>query len=65
MEYLYLQYSQELVNILWSKQLEPNQNKLELRDDLSYWLIQFVYVCMTQATTGYPSTRATTMRSTK
>ena len=47
MEYLYLQYSQELVNILWNKQLEPNQNKLELRDDLSYWLIQFVYARVT------------------
>jgi hypothetical protein len=42
MEYLYLQYSQELVNILWNKQLEPNHSKLELRDDLGYWLIQFV-----------------------
>jgi|JFJP01.1.fsa_nt_gi hypothetical protein len=65
LEYLYLHYSQELVNILWTKQLDPHHNKLELRDDLSYWLIQFVYPRLTPATTGSPSTKATTTRSTK
>lgn len=38
LEHLYISYNQELVNMLWHKQLAARTNRLELRDDFSYWV---------------------------
>lgn len=38
LECLFLEYNQGLVNLLWHKNLEPSNKKLELRDDFTYWV---------------------------
>ncbi len=42
LEYLYLSYDQELVNMLWHKQIDKDLQKQQLRDDFSHWVLQLV-----------------------
>lgn len=42
LEYLYLTYDQELVNLLWHKRIDKDLNKQQLRDDFSHWVLQLV-----------------------
>lgn len=38
LECLFLEYNQDLVNLLWHKHLECTTKKLVLRDDFSHWI---------------------------
>lgn len=58
LEMLYVRYEQEMVNMLWHKNLEKTNTKIELRDDIAYFLPQIMYPRLTLATTGSPTRRA-------
>jgi hypothetical protein len=42
LEMLYVRYEQELVNMLWHKSLEKTNAKVELREDIAYFLPQIM-----------------------